>query len=220
MATYLLLGASRGIGLQLATQLSRRGETVLATCRGGSAALQELPIRVFEGIELTSARDLAELDRRLGDTRIDVLVHVAGVLRGDTFDTVTLEAMREHFEVNTLAPLASIRQLAPRIEAGGKAFVVSSRVGSIADNGSGGNYAYRVSKAAVNMVGVNLAHDLRAHDVAVILLHPGYVRTDMTGRRGHLSPEESAAGLIEQMDRLGLDETGTFWHANGERLAW
>lgn len=220
MATYLLLGANRGIGLELARQLSARGDQVIAVCRNESAELTALPLAVVSGIDLSDGGSLDSLDHALGDTAIDVLVFVAGMLDGDSLDTVSLENMRRHFEVNTLAPLASVTRLRHRLSTGGKLFILSSRVGSLADNTSGGNYAYRVSKTAVNMVGVNLAHDLRAQDIAVILLHPGYVRTDMTGRTGLMDADESATGLILQMDRLGLEQTGTFWHASGEQLQW
>jgi len=220
MANYLLLGANRGIGLALVDHLSRRGETVTAVCRQRSDALTTLPVRVIDGIDISLDADLDALDEALADVRVDVLVHVAGVLEGDSLDTVTLDSMRRHFEVNTLAPLASVRRLRHRLAGGGKVFILSSRVGSLADNGSGGNYAYRVSKAAVNMVGVNLAHDLKPRGITVALLHPGYVRTDMTGWRGDIDVDESASGLIRQMDRLGLGETGTFWHASGAQLDW
>lgn len=171
-------------------------------------------------MDVTDGVTLEALDRRLPEGPIDVLVHVAGILESDSLDSLTLTGMRRHFEVNTLAPLAVARQFQHRLREGGKIFILSSRVGSLADNGSGGNYAYRVSKAAVNMVGVNLAHDLKPRGVAVVLLHPGYVRTDMTGNSGNITAGESATGLIGQMDRLGLEDTGTFWHASGEKLEW
>jgi NAD(P)-dependent dehydrogenase (short-subunit alcohol dehydrogenase family) len=220
MANYLVLGANRGIGLELVRQLSARGEEVIAVCRGASDVLETLPVSVISGVDLAQESGRQRLDDALGERSVDVLVFVAGVLEGDSLDTVTLESMRRHFEVNTLAPLATIQRLAPRLSTGSKVFILSSRVGSIADNGSGGNYAYRVSKTAVNMVGVNLAHDFKPRGVAVVLLHPGYVRTDMTGHRGHMDVDESAQGLIQQMDHLSLEDTGTFWHASGEQLSW
>lgn len=93
-------------------------------------------------------------------------------------------------------------------------------MGSIGDNGSGGHYGYRMSKAALNMAGVSLAHDLRPRGIAVAILHPGYVRTDMTGGGGHIDPPEAARGLLQRLDELTLESTGSFWHANGERLPW
>jgi NAD(P)-dependent dehydrogenase (short-subunit alcohol dehydrogenase family) len=220
MTHHLILGANRGIGLQLARQLSARGDRVTAVCRSESGELSALPVEVISGIDLSDTACLERLDTALEGENIDVLVHVAGILDGDTLDSASLDSMRRHFEINALAPFAAIRQLRHRVRDGGKIFILSSRVGSIADNSSGGNYAYRVSKTAVNMIGMNLAHDLEPRDIAVILLHPGYVRTDMTGHTGHMDADESAAGLIEQMDRLTIKDSGSFWHANGEALQW
>jgi NAD(P)-dependent dehydrogenase (short-subunit alcohol dehydrogenase family) len=220
MTHHLILGANRGIGLQLAGHLSARGDRVTAVCRSESEELSALPVDVISGIDLSDPACLERLDMALEGENIDVLVYVAGILEGDTLDSAGLDSMRRHFEINALAPFAAIRQLRHRVRDGGKVFILSSRVGSIADNSSGGNYAYRVSKTAVNMIGVNLAHDLEPRGIAVILLHPGYVRTDMTGHTGLMDADESAAGLIEQMDRLTIADTGSFWHANGEALQW
>jgi NAD(P)-dependent dehydrogenase (short-subunit alcohol dehydrogenase family) len=93
-------------------------------------------------------------------------------------------------------------------------------MGSIADNSSGGYYGYRMSKAALNAAGMSLAQDLRPRGIAVALLHPGYVRTDMTGRHGSVSAEDAARMLLERIDDLNLQTSGGFWHANGERLPW
>jgi len=112
------------------------------------------------------------------------------------------------------------KALLPRLSAGAKVAIVSSRVGSLADNESGGNYGYRISKTAVNMVGVNLAHDLKPLGIAVVLLHPGYVRTGMTGGSGHVDAAEAARGLIARIDASSLETTGTFWHAEGYELPW
>jgi NAD(P)-dependent dehydrogenase (short-subunit alcohol dehydrogenase family) len=128
--------------------------------------------------------------------------------------------MRAQYEVNTLGPLRVTKAFLPALRQGSKVAIVSSRVGSLADNGSGGNYGYRMSKTAVNMAGVNLAHDLKPAGVTVILLHPGYVRTGMTGFNGHIDPPQSAAGLISLIDDASLAETGTFWHAEGYELPW
>ena len=127
--------------------------------------------------------------------------------------------MRRQFEVNTLGPLRVIRALADNLREGSKVGIVSSRVGSIEDNGGGNNYGYRVSKTAVNMVGKNLSHDLGRRGIAVVLLHPGLVATRMTGGRG-IEPAVAAAGLIDRMDELSMETTGTFWHAEGYALPW
>ena len=111
------------------------------------------------------------------------------------------------------APLA-------RLGEGARIGLVTSRMGSIGDNTSGGRYGYRMSKAALNMAGVSLAHDLRPRGVAVAILHPGFVRTDMTGGNGLIDPPESARGLADRLEELTLDNTGGFWHMSGEPLPW
>ena len=128
--------------------------------------------------------------------------------------------MRAQFEVNSLGPLRVTAALRHRLRPGSKVGIVTSRMGSIADNTSGSAYGYRMSKAAVNAAGMSLALDLAPAGVAVVLLHPGYVRTQMTGGRGNWGPDESAAGLLTQLDRLTLETTGSFWHANGDSLPW
>ena len=107
----------------------------------------------------------------------------------------------------------------PNLSRGSKLAIVSSRVGSIGDNSSGGNYGYRVSKTGANMVGMNLHRDLAGKGIAVALLHPGYVATDMTGGAG-ISAAESAAGLIARIDELTAENSGSFWHAEGYVLPW
>ena len=97
---------------------------------------------------------------------------------------------------------------------------MTSRMGSISDNTSGGYYGYRISKAALNVAGKSLAEDLRREGIAVALLHPGYVQTDMTGHGGDVTPAQAAAGLVRRVDELNLENSGSFWHANGQRLPW
>ncbi len=127
--------------------------------------------------------------------------------------------MVEQYQVNTLGPLRVVEALLDNLSAGSKVAIVTSRVGSIGDNSSGGNYGYRASKAAVNQVGMNLKHELAPRGIAVALLHPGLVATDMTRGTG-IDPADSATGLIDRIDELNLENTGTFWHAEGYELPW
>ncbi|MEJ2258871.1 MAG: SDR family oxidoreductase, partial [Woeseiaceae bacterium] len=218
-ASILITGASRGIGLELCRQFRDRGDDVSAVCRDPSPALEELGAEIIEHIDVARDDDVEQLRYALKGRKIDVLINNAGMLRGDDIDTVDYDDMIEQFRVNTLGPLRVTRALLDNLEQGSKVGIVSSRVGSVGDNGSGNNYGYRVSKAAVNMVGKNLSHDLKPRGIAVALLHPGLVATDMTGGRG-IPPEKAAAGLIQRMDELNLDTTGHFWHAEGEELPW
>ena len=219
MATIVITGCNRGIGLELARQLSQRGDNVIGICRQASDALRELGIRIVEGVDVGSGDSMPALMEALADTDIDVLINNAGILRRDRFGEIDYDEMMQQYAVNTLGPLRVTEALVDRLVDGAKVAIVTSRVGSIEDNGSGGNWGYRASKTAVNMIGTNLMHELKPRGISVALLHPGLVATDMTGGTG-ISPAESAAGLIARIDELTLDESGGFWHAEGYRLPW
>ncbi|MBW2405573.1 MAG: SDR family oxidoreductase [Deltaproteobacteria bacterium] len=219
MATVLITGANKGIGLELSRQLAGRGDTVLALCRKTSGELDALGVQVFEGVDVTDQAALEAVSRDLGDTQVDVLINNAGIFENETFDDLDLDQIRRQFEVNALGPLQVTSALQHHLGKGSKIIIMTSRMGSIDDNGSGSFYGYRMSKAALNMAGVNLAHDFRSKGIAVAILHPGMVATEMTGRNG-IPVSESAQGLIARIDELQLADSGGFWHANGERLPW
>lgn len=221
MATVLITGSNRGIGLELTRQLAARGDTVLAACRSASDELRAVDgVTILEEVDVADADSVAGLADRVSGERIDLLINNAGVLSGESLDELDEDRIRRQFEVNALGPLRVTAALRERLAQGGKVAIVTSRMGSIADNGSGGAYGYRMSKAAVNAAGKSLSHDLRGQGVSVALLHPGWVQTDMTGGRGHVGPAESARGLIERIDGLNLENSGSFWHMNGEELPW
>ena len=219
MATVLVSGSNRGIGLELCRQYHARGDDVIAVCRTTSPELEEIGVRVINKIDVANGDDVAKLADELADVNLDILINNAGILRSDTIDSVDFDHMLELYKVNTLGPLRVTRALRENLKEGSKVGIVTSRVGSIEDNSSGNNYAYRASKAAANMVGMNLRHDLGASGIAVALLHPGLVATDMTGGRG-ISAQDAARGLIARMDDLNLENTGGFWHAEGYPLPW
>jgi len=219
MTTTLITGCNRGIGLELVRQLHGRGDEVIGVCRHASDELRAAGIRIIAGIDVSDGNSIAKLRDELGDTPIDILINNAGILRRDSFGSIDYDTMLEQYAVNTLGPLRVCEALADNLHDGSKVAIVSSRVGSIADNGSGGNWGYRASKAAVNMIGTNLMHEFKPRGIAVALLHPGLVATDMTGGSG-IDPAESARGLIERVDELTLENTGGFWHAEGYTLPW
>jgi len=219
MATWLVTGCNRGIGLELSRQLAGRGEDVIGVCRQAGDDVGALGIRVIEGVDVSTAEGVTRLAKALGDTRIDVLLNNAGILRRDSLEELDFDAMTEQFRVNSLGPLRVTKALLGNLEKGSKVAIVTSRMGSIDDNGSGGYYGYRVSKAAVNMIGKSLACDLEDRGIAVALLHPGMVATGMTGGQG-IEPAKAASGLIERIDQLSIRETGGFWHAEGYELPW
>ena len=219
LATVLVTGANRGIGLQLCKQFAERGDEVIAVCRETTDELSALGVRVIDGIDVSSGDAVETLRQEIEGLPIDVLVNNAGILLRDAFGDIDYDAMAEQYRVNTLGPLRVTEALADNLQEGSRVAIVSSRVGSIEDNGSGGNYGYRASKAAVNMIGTNLKHELLPRGIAVGLLHPGLVATEMTGGSG-IDPAESARGLITRIDELSLENSGGFWHAEGYTLPW
>jgi len=223
MATYLITGANRGIGLSLTQQLRARGDSVIAVCRRSSEVLEATGAEVIGGVDVADAAAVASLPARLAGRSLDGLVLNAGIFSNETLDGLDAEAfarIQRQFEVNTLGPLRVAAALQGQLASGAKIGIITSRMGSIADNGSGAYYGYRASKAAVNAIGKSLARDLAPRGIAVFLLHPGMVATDMLGGHGDITPDEAAANLIARLDSLGLADSGSFWHANGTPLPW
>jgi len=220
MGVAVVTGASRGIGLELARQLKARGARVVAVCRQSSTELDALGVRVESGCDVTKPAAWSTLAERLAHDDIDLLIQNAGMLVADSLDDVDLDKVRAQFELNAVAPLFLTRALAPRLHPGAKVALITSRMGSVGDNSSGRYYGYRMSKAALNAAGVSLAHDLRPRGVAVVILHPGAVRTEMTRGQGVIEAAESVRGLLQRIDELRLETTGRFLHQNGEVLPW
>jgi NAD(P)-dependent dehydrogenase (short-subunit alcohol dehydrogenase family) len=219
MSTLLITGANRGIGFNIAKQCSERGDEVIAVCRQSNDALDALGVEVVDGIDVTSDASVEALSNSLDGRRLDWLVNNAGILEQSSLGHLDFESIERQFRVNAVAPLRVTQALRNKLTAGSKVFIITSRMGSIDDNDSGGSYGYRMSKAAVNMAGKSLSIDLKAAGISIFLLHPGWVSTDMTNRTG-IPVSESAAGLIERMDELDLGQTGTFWHQEGYELPW
>ncbi|PRQ07578.1 SDR family oxidoreductase [Enhygromyxa salina] len=220
MANILITGANRGIGLEFARLYHERDDHVVAVCRSSSPELDALGVQVETGVDVSDGPSVARLDDRLGKIPIDVLINNAGILARTSLDDLDFESIERQLAINAIGPLRVTVALRGRLRSGSKVAIVSSRMGSLADNSSGGSYGYRMSKAAVNMAGVSLAHDLRPAGIAVALLHPGWVQTDMTGGRGDTQAKDAARGLIARIDELTLETSGGFWHQNGERLPW
>ena len=221
MSTVLVTGANRGIGLEYCRQLQQRGDQVIAVCRQSSPELDAIDVEIESGVDLTNEANRANLVRRLTGRSLDTVILNAGLLVSMGLDDLDPEAIRRQFEVNALAPLLLARSLVPLMPWGSRLALMTSRMGSIDDNSSGGSYGYRMSKVALNIAGKSLAVDLKPDGIAVAILHPGLVRTRMIqfNPRG-VSPEESVRGLLTRIDGLTLDNSGTFWHANGDVLPW
>ena len=221
MATVLVTGANRGIGLEYCRQLSVRGDHVIAVCRKASRELGSLGVQIEAGIELTEASALDELMSRLQSQCLDGVILNAGILHSNALNNLDVEAIRQQFEINALAPLRLVSALTSNLSSGSWIALMTSRMGSIADNSSGGSYGYRMSKAALNIAGKSLAIDLKPQVIAVVILHPGLVATRMINfNPSGISPQQSVEGLLKRIDALTLETSGAFWHANGDVLPW
>ena len=221
MGTYLVTGANRGIGLEYCRQLKERGDRVIAVCRSASEELENLGITVEADVDLTSDRKIDNLIKRLDGQSIDVLINNAAIVERISLDRLDTNSILRQFEVNALAPLKLTQALLPNLKKGSKIIMMTSRMGSIEDNTSGGSYGYRMSKVALSMAGKSLSVDLKSQGIAVGILHPGLVKTRMTGfTDSGITPEQSVKGLLARIDELNLENTGTFWHSNGEILPW
>lgn len=220
MASVLITGANRGIGLELARLYRARGWQVTGVCRQSSAELDEVASRVVDGIDVTREEDVRHLAGQLEGATLDLLINNAGLLQDEKLGQIDYDSIRTQMEVNALAPLRVVETLLPNLQEGSKVANITSRMGSIADNDSGGRYGYRASKAALNAFGRSLAMDLKPRGIAVAQLHPGYVKTRMVNFGGLITPEEAARGLAARIDDLNLDNTGSLWHSNGDELPW
>lgn len=221
MTTVLVTGANRGIGLECCRQLQARGDQVIAVCRTPSAELEALGVRIEAGVDLTSEAAITSLVERLDGLPLDGVILNAGLLEATSLEALDPESLRRQFEVNAVAPLRLTQALLGSLGPGSKLALITSRMGSIDDNSSGGSYGYRMSKVALNMAGKSLAIDLKPRGIAVAILHPGLVRTRMVGFNPQgIPPQQAVAGLLARIDALSLATSGTFWHANGEVLPW
>lgn len=216
----VITGANRGIGLELARHYAREGCDVIGVCRQSSDDLAEVASEVIDGVDVATVDGIDKLKSALAGKKIGLLINNAGLLQDEQLGSIDFDSIRKQMEINAYAPLRVAEALVPQIEEGGKIANITSRMGSIADNDSGGRYGYRASKAALNAFGKSLAVDLKPKGIAVAQLHPGYVKTRMVNFGGMITPEESARGLAERIANLNLENTGSFWHSNGDELPW
>ena len=216
----VITGANRGIGLELVRQWQAAGNTVTALCRTASDELKDTGARIIEDVDVTDEDSLTRVRRKLGDQKIDILYNNAGLLTDESLHDMNWDRIQTQFEVNTLGPLKVTLAFLDLIREGGKVALMTSRMGSIADNDSGGRYGYRMTKAALNAAGKSLAEDLKPRGIAVAILHPGFVKTAMTGYNGHITPDVAAQRLIERVDELTLETSGVFRHSDGSELPW
>ena len=221
MSTYLITGTNRGIGLELCKQIFERGDEVIATCREASSELKNLGVRIEEDIDISSEDSINNLREALSGVELDCLIHNAGIYEFNSIDNFDHESIIRQFVVNALSPLSMTRSLKGLLKKYSKIGFITSRMGSIGDNSSGSSYGYRMSKVALSMAAKSLSRDFLKEDIYVAILHPGLVSTRMTGfTKNGISTVESANGLLKRIDSLNKNNTGTFWHTNGEILPW
>ncbi|GAB2701335.1 SDR family oxidoreductase [Aliiglaciecola sp. 3_MG-2023] len=220
MPNAVITGANRGIGLELTKQLLAQGWDVYALCRNSSDELDKSGAKVVTKVDVGNPDTLPNALAKLKDLKIDLLINNAGVLGRDSIKEWDPHTIEHQFRVNALGPLLVTQILLEQLRKGAKVAHITSRMGSLADNSSGGYYGYRMSKAALNAVGVSMANDLKERGIAVALLHPGYVQTEMVSYGGDISAQDAAGRLLTRIEELNLDNTGSFWHSNGEILPW
>ncbi|HBC58232.1 MAG TPA: short-chain dehydrogenase [Gammaproteobacteria bacterium] len=216
----VITGGNKGIGLELARAFYTNKDEVTVLCRKSSAALNKLDVNVIENIDVSLEHNIVEARNQLANSKIDIFINNAGIFEHETIDNLNLDNINKQWQVNALAPLVLLKHFQTVLCTGAKIALVTSQMGSIGDNSSGGYYGYRMSKAALNAAGKSLSIDLRSKKISVAILHPGFVRTGMTGGQGNIEPAESAQGLIQCIENLNLSNSGTFWNYRGEILPW
>jgi len=222
--TVLVTGANRGLGLEFVKQLQARGETVIATARDPEAAreLRDTSVRV-ETLDTSDPASIAAFHQSLGDQPVDLLLNNAGMGGGRVgLEDEDFDAVETFLRVNAVGPLRLTQSLLPNLRAGdGKTIVhLTSKMGSIADNTSGGAYGYRSSKAALNMLNKSMSIELRREGFTCVVLHPGWVATDMGGASAPLGVVESIQGMLSVIDGLQPPDTGRFFDYSGAEIPW
>lgn len=228
MSTVLITGTNRGIGLELTKQYAEAGWDVLACCREPKTATMlnvlaanHSNIHIY-ALDVSNFNQIDALAKQLNNVAIDVLINNAGVYPEGNLSQSDVENWLNGFMINSIAPLKMAMAFRPHIAKSQlkKLATLSSKMGSIDDNTSGGSYMYRSTKTAVNSVMKSLSIDLREHGIAVVTLHPGWVETNMGGPNALINTQTSVAGLRQVIDHLNLENTGKFIAYDGKEIAW
>ena len=228
MKTVFITGANRGLGLEFVKKYSENNYQVIATCRDpkSSKELHNLaessPQIYLHQLDVSVTKNIQGLANQLQDMSIDILINNAGIYRSGIFNSVNKDSWIESFITNTIGPYEVIEHFLPNVLRGHEKKVISitSKMGSIDDNTSGGSYIYRSSKTALNSMMKSLTHDLKGHNISTMTLHPGWVRTDMGGPGGWIDVKESVSGMIEQIENLSLQNTGQYIDYAGKVIKW
>ncbi len=231
MPSVLITGANRGLGLEFCRQYADAGWKFIACCRNPAQAAELNALRQshdFVQIEALDVADFSQIDglsKTLLDASIDVLINNAGVYddqRGNGFGQFDYQAWQHSMLINTLAPVKMAEAFFPQVKRSGKKLIVniSSLMGSLADNGSGGSILYRSSKAALNASMKSLSIDIRNQNVGVLILHPGWVQTDMGGANALIDSKASVSGMRAVIDGFTLAQSGAFIKYDGTPMPW
>ncbi|KAI9141554.1 putative short chain dehydrogenase [Paraphysoderma sedebokerense] len=225
--TVLITGANRGIGLAFVNYYLSSGYNVIAAARNpeSSSELKSLPVKLLK-LDVSSEPSITKAAEELKNYTVDLLINNAGILHRDDLQAASSEQIMAQFATNSLGPLLVTKAFLPHLcksTHGGnivKVINITSRMGSIEDNTSGGYYGYRASKAALNQITKSLAIDLKPSKIAVLALHPGMIATDMTGGRGDMGPKEAVECMVKCIEKLNLESSGEFWHRDGYKLPY
>ncbi len=232
MQTILITGANRGIGLEFTKQYAADGLTIHACCRNPSAAIDLSTIAADSGgrvqihaLDVTDETSVGVLAQALGATPLDMIINNAGIYgprEEGNFGKIDYAAWPEVLNVNVMGPMRVVEALAGNLAQGSekRLVTISSRMGSMAENTSGGSYIYRSSKAAVNAVIKSWSVDLADQGIVAVAFHPGWVQTDMGGSSAAISVQESVTGMRAVIARLGADDNGSFWNYDGSPMPW
>jgi len=227
-STVFITGTNRGLGLEFVRQYSELGWNVIACCRKLDKAKELLNLKhkypslqIFQ-LELGDFNQIESLANQLKDYSIDLLINNAGIYQPSGFANLDTEAWLESFRINTIAPYVVIESFLNQIKRGRLKKIVSitSKMGSIDDNTSGGSYIYRTSKTALNSMMRSLTQDLEREGVSTLILHPGWVKTDMGGSNAWINTTESVNGMIHQIEKLSQKNSGQYLDYKGDLIKW
>ncbi|BBM87751.1 SDR family oxidoreductase [Candidatus Uabimicrobium amorphum] len=218
----LITGANRGLGLEFVQQYAENSQNRIFACSRNPQTLEKENVSTHK-LDVTATEDIDNLKQQMGETSIDILIHNAGVYGSKSgFGSIDVDSWIHTLKVNTIAPIKLSEALIDNVAASDKKtiVIVTSKMGSISDNTSGGSYVYRSSKSAVNMAGVSMSRDLKEKGITVLLLHPGWVETDMGGPNALLKPKESIEGMRKVIREATINDSGTFFAYDGQKINW
>ncbi len=218
--TVVITGANKGIGLEFVRFYQNAGWHVYAVCRKPSSELMHLNVTIIEGVDISLDESIEQLATRLSHDKIDLLINNAGAWCDSTLGEIDYGMLLQNININALGTLRVTEALLPFLNTNAKIAIITSKMGSNTDNTSGGRYGYRMAKAALNAAAKSLSVDLKSKGIAVVLLHPGWVLTEMGGKNALITTEQSISGMTHLIDKANLDSSGEFLAYDGKTIPW